>query len=136
MRALERSMKLLRKEGLIVAKAEHWNSFAKIRQDLFGFIDAVALSDKYIYAIQCVNTHLPEHIIKIHKNQAADVWLSCGGKIVIHNWKQRSKNKKKSWHLEIIEITKEYLRDFKETHKELYEEMDSPAGTVNDGNPG
>jgi hypothetical protein len=33
------SLKKLREEGYTVAVVEHWNSFARIRQDLFGFID-------------------------------------------------------------------------------------------------
>jgi len=93
-----------------VAKTEHWNPFAKIRQDLFGFIDAIALylpvdgKGGQICALQCVNTHLPEHIEKILTNASAQWWLACGGKIVIHNWKQRSKNKIKKWHCEVIEV--------------------------------
>jgi len=110
-RALERSMILLRKEGFIVGKTEHWNPFCKRRQDLFGFADAVFLStstdgeDGQICALQCVNTHLPEHIAKIRENEAARAWFACGGGIVIHNWKQRSKNKVKRWECEVIEFT-------------------------------
>ena len=37
------SLKKLREEGYTVAVVEHWNSFARIRQDLFGFIDLLAL---------------------------------------------------------------------------------------------
>lgn len=93
------------------AKAEHWNAFARIRQDLFGFIDIVALPltdpmvERRIIAIQVVNTHIIEHIEKIRANEAAMGWLTSNGRIVIHNWKQRSKNKVKRWHCEIIEVT-------------------------------
>jgi len=108
---LARSLKLLRDEGWIAAKVEHWNPFAKIRQDLFGFIDIVALSmstdyeDGQICGIQVVNTHLPEHITKIRENKAAQAWIACGAGIIIHNWKQRSKNKIKRWECEVIEVT-------------------------------
>lgn len=105
MRCLELSMKMLRKEGWVCAKAEHWNAFARIRQDLFGFIDVVCLQDRQIVGIQVVNTHLQDHIDKIRGNGAAVSWINCGGRIVIHNWKRRSKNKVKRWHCEIIEVT-------------------------------
>lgn len=112
-KALERSMKVLRKEGYIVGKTEHWNSFVPphgIRQDLFGFIDALALPYPLpgwtfpITAVQCVNTHLPEHITKIQQNEAAQRWLALGQRIVIHHWRQRSKDKVKFWDLECIEV--------------------------------
>ena len=43
------SLKKLREEGYIVAVVEHWNSFARIRQDLFGFIDLLALKGKEVF---------------------------------------------------------------------------------------
>ena len=98
---------------------EHWNPHAHIRQDLFGFIDAIALrcptggkvflgvevfSVPGITAIQCVNTHLPEHIQKIRESKAALAWVLAGGKIVIHNWKLRVRNGRKVWLLEEINV--------------------------------
>ena len=46
------SLKKLRQEGYTVAIVEHWNAFARIRQDLFGFIDLLALKDKEVLAVQ------------------------------------------------------------------------------------
>jgi hypothetical protein len=109
-------MKVLRDAGYIVGKTEHWNGFAKphgIRQDLFGFIDCLAIPPFprqerligqvcSILAVQCVNTHLQEHIFKIRENEAAQRWLALGQKIVIHHWRKRSENKKLYWDLEVI----------------------------------
>jgi len=112
MRAAARSMKYLRGLGYgAVAKTEHWNPFAHKRQDLFGFADLVWLSmstdyeDGQIVAVQVVNTHLQDHIKKIHATPAARYWQRCGGGIVIHNWKKTgARGKRKTWKLEEIEV--------------------------------
>lgn len=104
MRAAERSMRYLRELGGFVAKVEHWNQYAHIRQDLFGFADLLWLSDR-IVAIQVVNTHLPEHIEKIRQNEAAQAWIACGGGLEIHNWKKRGRGKRKTWQLERIDLS-------------------------------
>ena len=46
------SLKKLRDEGYLVAITERWNAFAKIRQDMFGFIDLLAIKDGEILAVQ------------------------------------------------------------------------------------
>ena len=117
-RAAARSMKYLRDlvtthpgHKCFVAKVEHWNQFARKRQDLFGFADLVWLSmstdmeDGQIVAVQVVNTHLPEHIEKINQNAAAQAWMAAGGGIVIHNWKKAGpRGKRKTWKLQEIEV--------------------------------
>lgn len=111
MRARERSMNVLRKMGYMVACAEYWSPFDRRRHDLFGFADLIALPeikpteqfpDKTILAIQCVNTHLREHIEKIQANDAAKRWLLTGNDIIIHEWRKLSANgrgSRKVWKL-------------------------------------
>ncbi|MGC2632571.1 MAG: hypothetical protein WA215_00010 [Candidatus Cybelea sp.] len=104
MRALQRSLAVLRKRGETCAITEKWNPHAHVRQDLFGFIDAVSLSPRFITAVQVVNTHLPEHIQKIRESKAALAWVLAGGKIVIHSWKLRVRNGRKVWLLEEVNV--------------------------------
>lgn len=113
MGARERSMRYLRSLGMRVGCTEHWNPHVKIRQDLFGFIDLIALSmdvqrtDGQFVAIQVVNTHLPEHIAKIKASEAARDWIACGGGIEVHNWTFRCKGgrgSRKVWRLQRIEV--------------------------------
>lgn len=103
-RTKQRSMEYMREEGGIVANTEHWNPFARLRQDLFGFIDCVWLLDGRIIGVQVVNTKLLEHIDKIKENSASRAWMHCGGLIQIHNWKQRGPKGKKKWELQIINV--------------------------------
>jgi hypothetical protein len=95
----------MRKLGGIVGKCEHWNPYARKRQDLFGIFDAVALLGRKIIGVQCVNTHLPEHITKIKASQPAHVWYLCGGRIEIHNWKKSGpRGKRKTWKCDVVEV--------------------------------
>ena len=48
----QRTLKMLRDCGWKCQVVERWNSFAKIRIDLFGIIDIVALTDKGIVGVQ------------------------------------------------------------------------------------
>ena len=47
-----RSLKWLRDKGYTVAITERWNSYAKVRVDLFGFADLLCLGDGEIIAVQ------------------------------------------------------------------------------------
>ena len=47
-----RTLKQLRSDGWLCQVVEHWNSFAKIRQDLFGFIDILAVREGQTLGIQ------------------------------------------------------------------------------------
>jgi hypothetical protein len=91
-------------------KTEQWNSYAHIRQDLFGFADAISLGISYIgiqqgietenriIAIQCTGpSGYAEHRKKIIDNVYAKRWLECGGLIELWGWRQLvDKGKSKS----------------------------------------
>lgn len=44
-----RELKYLRAAGYLVGIVEHWNAHAGIRQDLFGFVDLIALGDGVLF---------------------------------------------------------------------------------------
>lgn len=110
MRARERSLKRCREAGYVTGLTEHFNPFVKIRQDLYGFIDFVAMKPgKPLLAVQVCNTHAPEHIVKVCTHPNAKIWLQTGNRIVIHSWVEHSKSGKKTWELDLtrIELVKE-----------------------------
>ena len=41
----QRSLKLMRERGYLCEITERWNPFAKIRQDLFHFVDVLCIKD-------------------------------------------------------------------------------------------
>jgi len=59
----QRTLRYLREQGIVVAITEHWNAFAHYRQDLFGFIDLIALDpiDGIIGVQSCAGSGHAEH---------------------------------------------------------------------------
>ena len=86
----QRSLKLLRERGYMAAVTEHWNPHARLRQDLFGFIDIVAVSRLYgIIAVQTTSgDNMAARIAKIKESAHAKVWLDSRGGITVHGWRK------------------------------------------------
>ena len=99
----QRSLAYLRKQGFTCAITEHWNMFAHIRQDLFGFIDIVCLrgGDSGILAIQTTSTsNTSARVKKILDNPIHSLWLGSGNRISVHGWsKKGARGKVKKWTL-------------------------------------
>ena len=63
---MEWTLAYLRQHGYEAVKTEHWNHYAKKRQDLFGFIDVLAVNDAHLLAIQTTDgSHHAEHVDKV-----------------------------------------------------------------------
>ncbi len=109
----QRSLALLKKEGYLAAVTEHWNQFAFIRQDLYGFIDVVGIKETEcgVLGVQTTSRgHIPDHLKKVLGIPAAKIWLACGNRIVLHGWSKKGKaGKRKLWEVFEQEIT---LSDF------------------------
>lgn len=83
----QRTLKLLRDRGFTCAVTERWNPFAKIRQDLFGFIDIVALRGGKIIGVQCTSRdNIAARSKKIQDLVEAQDWSMAGGLIWIIGW--------------------------------------------------
>jgi hypothetical protein len=62
----QRTLKYLREQGCqLVAVTERWNPHARIRQDLFGIIDVLALKDDQVIAVQATAGGVSARINKI-----------------------------------------------------------------------
>ena len=97
------SLKKLREEGYTVAVVEHWNSFARIRQDLFGFIDLLALKGKETLAVQTTTaTNMSARVKKIGDHENVGPVRDAGWSIHVHGWFQ---DDKKKWHCKVKDIS-------------------------------
>jgi len=94
----QRSLKLLRDIGFHCAITERWNSHVKIRQDLFGFIDLLAI-DKNMIAVQTTSSdNVSARVKKIVELESARIWLEAGHRIIVHGWSKRGAvGKVKRW---------------------------------------
>lgn len=108
----QRSLAKLRKEGWMVAIVEKWNQWAKIRQDLFGFIDLLAVKGDIVMAVQTTSgTNVSQRLAKIQNTQAAATWLESPYRtIVVHGWRLAgARGKRKLWDCREVWMLKEDL---------------------------
>lgn len=85
----QRTLKKLRDAGYTCAITEHWNPFARQRQDLFGFIDILAIKGKDILGIQTTTaTNLSTRVKKIIKHKNYPLLKNAGIKICVHGWRK------------------------------------------------
>ena len=86
------TLKHLRAAGWpLVEVVEHWNPHARIRQDLFGFVDVLAVGPAGVLAVQTTSAgNVSARITKIadHPNLAAV--REAGIAIHVHGWRKRS----------------------------------------------
>jgi hypothetical protein len=105
----QRSLKLLREAGYYAAITEHWNQFAHIRQDLFGFCDIIAFKpDGGVLMVQTTSGgNVAARVAKIVSNDIARAWLQSENRvIVVHGWAKRGdRGKRKLWECRVVEVT-------------------------------
>lgn len=103
----QRSLKLLREFGYLVAITERWNPFAKIRQDLFGFVDLLCVKGDEVLAVQTTSgSNAAKRLDKIRGIPAAKTWLSSPNrKLYIHAWAKRGdRGKRKTWTCRVMPL--------------------------------
>ena len=89
----QRSLAYLREEGYTVAIVERWNPHARIRQDLFGFIDLLAIRKGETLAVQVTSTGVSSRIKKIMESDYLPNVRDAGWRIIVHGWRKNSKGR-------------------------------------------
>ena len=103
-----RSLDYLRGQGCEVFVVEHWNAFARIRQDLLGFADLLVLKPGEPPLLVQVTTrdHQAHRAAKIVALPSARTWLECGGRIEVHGWAAVGRRgQRKVWDVAVRPIT-------------------------------
>ena len=99
-----RTLEELRRQGYTPAVVEHWNPWAKIRQDLYGFIDVLAVKEgeSGVLAIQTTSTdHSANRMTKAQASPNLRVWLACGNRFEVWGWAKRGpRGERKTWQLD------------------------------------
>ena len=97
-----RTLKQLRFEGFTCAIVEKWNPHAKIRQDLFGFIDILALRGETTLAVQCTSySNMSARIKKIADDEHVRAVRDANWQIQVWGW-HKVKNR---WQVRIVDIS-------------------------------
>lgn len=82
----------LRADGWpLVEVVEKWNPHARIRQDLFGFIDVIAVGPNGTLAVQTTSaSHVAERMRKIADHAHVAAVREAGWQIRVHGWAKKS----------------------------------------------
>lgn len=90
----QRSLKLCRKAGWVAQSVERWNPFARVRQDLHGFVDIHCLTGTQIVGIQATSRdNVSSRLHKIEAEPRAKMWLQSGARLLIHGWAKMASGK-------------------------------------------
>ena len=119
----QRTIKALRDQGMTCGIVEKFNPHVGphgIRQDLFGFIDIIALDVEQIVAIQSCGQSFSEHLKKIVNEcgEVAEQWIASGGRIELWGWRKvklKRGGKAMRWKPRVKVITQETLRGVQES---------------------
>lgn len=88
----QRTLRALRGKGLECAIVEKWNAHARIRQDMFGIIDIVALDpQRGVIGVQSTGTDFAGHHKKLTEERAQECinWLSTPGtQLELWGWRK------------------------------------------------
>ena len=111
----QRTLKALRARGLTCAIVERWNPHVRIRQDLYGWIDILAIGPEAgIIGVQSTGQDFAGHLRKLRGERVEKVreWLAAGGKAELWGWRKlkvKRGGKAMVWRPRVLEITEEML---------------------------
>ena len=97
------SLAMLREDGWFPWITEHWNSYARIRQDLWGFVDIIALKPGQILGVQTTTaSNMSARVNKIADHDNVGKVRESGVIIHVHAWYQ---DDKKKWHCKVKDLS-------------------------------
>jgi len=86
----QRTLAHLRAAGYpLVQVVERWNPFAKVRQDLFGIIDVVAVCPDIVGVQATSASNVAARIAKITESEALPILRKAGIRVLVHGWAKR-----------------------------------------------
>lgn len=103
-----RSLKYLKELGYTCQVVEKFLPFAKVRVDLFGGIDIVAIKEGIpgILGIQATSTgNINARVKKLQEIEALALWKRCGNSLQVWGWGLKGKQgKRKTYQLRVVEV--------------------------------
>lgn len=105
----QRSLARLRELGYVAQVVERWNPHARVRQDLFGCIDILAIepgSKTPILGVQaCAAASVSERLKKAIAEPRLMQWIRSGGSFEVWGWSKRgARGKRKVWSVRVVPV--------------------------------
>lgn len=87
----EKTLKWMRENGYFATVVERWNSFAGLRQDLFGIVDVVGLRKGETLAVQATSkSNVSARVRKITDHKSTPKLREAGWRILVMGWEKGS----------------------------------------------
>lgn len=101
-----RSLAYLREQGYTAEVVEKWNPHARIRQDLWGFVDILAITDQPglppVLAVQTTSGgEVARRIAKIVDHPNVGIVRRAGVTIHVHGWRKL----KSGWAVRVEDVS-------------------------------
>lgn len=92
----QRTLAALRKDGWTAQVVERWNAFAKVRIDLFGVIDVLAIKPGIgILGVQATSgSNLAARMTKSADSDLLRLWSQAGGLYEVWAWRKLKRSGK------------------------------------------
>lgn len=103
----QRTLALLRAEGWTAQVVERWIPFARIRKDLFGFVDVLAMKPGggFLGIQTTTRSNASARIQKIHESELAQIWIEAPARLEVWAWsKQGPRGERKVWTVRRIKM--------------------------------
>jgi hypothetical protein len=85
-----RSLEVLRERGYMAAVTEKWNPYARIRQDLFGIVDLVAVGKGELVMVQTTSaSNVSSRLKKIADSPVLPLLREAGVRLLVHGWRKK-----------------------------------------------
>ena len=102
-----RTLEALRRAGFVAGVVERWNAHTRTRQDLFGFLDLVAVRGDVpgVLGVQATSgANGASRIAKILEEPRALVWVSAGNAVQVWSWRKILVGRRRRWSARIVPI--------------------------------
>jgi hypothetical protein len=97
MTPMQRSLAMLRANGWHCEIVERWNSHAKVKQDLWGFVDILAIRRGRLMAVQTTTgANMAARVKKIQASPLLEL-VSEVACVEVHGWRKL----KSGWHCRV-----------------------------------
>ena len=101
----QRTKKFLQDLGWTVAVVERWNPFANVRQDLFGFVDLLAINGEETMGVQATASGVANRLEKSKAQPHFQKWLNSGNRFIVIGWTLKgARGKRKTYKARVVEV--------------------------------
>ena len=84
----QRSLEYLREQGYHCEVVEKWNPWKRVRQDLWGWCDILAIRKGEVLAVQVTAADVSKRIKKIQDSDTVALVRDAGIRIEVHGWRK------------------------------------------------